>query len=180
MASFGTTRQTGSCESGRCLAYSKDLCWCIVYQRLGLDFSCWKVASNLGVDPSTVSHIVQQFQRTSSVKKDKYNCSTLPQKLTDVVQFPILQLVIERPGIFFHEIQTEVEYVMKIDLAPSTICQFLHAQGFSRQRIQLMTKQRDEVIIGILQMRSHSIVLTCSFFGWNRLWQTWCFETLHL
>ena len=78
MASFVTTRQTGSCKSRRCSAYSKDLHWRIVYQRLGLDFSCQKVVSNLGVDPSTVSRIVQRFQHTGSVKKDKYNCSTVP------------------------------------------------------------------------------------------------------
>ena len=55
----------------------------------------------------------------------------------------------ERPGIILCETQTEVEYVMKIDLAPSIICQFLHAQGFSWQKIQPVAKQRDEVIRGI-------------------------------
>ena len=150
MASFVTTRQTSSCELRRCSTYSKDPRWRIVYQRLGLDFSCQKVASNLGVDPSTVSCIVQRFQRTGSVKKDKYNCSTLPRKLTDV-QFLILQLVMEHPGIFLLEIQTKVEYVMKINrlFVISYMHKFLHAQGFSQQRIQHVAKQRDEVIRGI-------------------------------
>ena len=67
-----------SCESSRCSAYSEDLHWRIVYQCLGLDFSCQKVASNLGVDPSTVSRVVKQFQCTGSVTKKKYDSSTLP------------------------------------------------------------------------------------------------------
>ena len=136
----------GSCEPSRCSAYSEDLRWRIVYQCLGLDLSCRKVASNLGVDPSTVSRVVKRFQRTGSVAKEKYNSSTLPRKLTDSVQFLILQLVIERPGIFLHEIQTEVEHVLKLKLGLSTICQFLYEQGFSRQRIQLVARQRDEML----------------------------------
>ena len=75
----------GSCEPSRCSAYSEDLRWRIVYQCLGLDLSCRKVASNLGVDPSTVSRVVKRFQRTGSVAKEKYNSSTLPRKLTDSV-----------------------------------------------------------------------------------------------
>ena len=62
------------------------------------------MVSNLGVVPSTVGCIVQQFQQTGSVKKEKYDSSTLPRKLTDVVQFLILQFVIEHPGILLHEI----------------------------------------------------------------------------
>ena len=111
----------GSCESSRCSAYSEDLRWHIVYQCLGLDFSCRKVASNIGVDPSTVSRVVRLFQCTGSVTKKKYDSSTLPRKLTDIVQFLILQLVIEHPGIFIHEIQTEVEHVLKLELALSTM-----------------------------------------------------------
>lgn len=91
-----------SCEPCRCSAYSEDLRWRIVYQCLGLDLSYRKVASNLGVDPSTLSRVVKRFQLTGSVTKEIYNSSTLPRKLTDIVQFLILQLVIERPGIFLH------------------------------------------------------------------------------
>ena len=79
--------KAGSRETYHCSAYSEYLRWRIVYQCLGLDFSCRTVASNLGVDPSTVSRTVQRFQQTGSVKKAKYDSSTLPRKLTDVVQF---------------------------------------------------------------------------------------------
>ena len=46
-----------SCEACCCSAYSEDLHWYIVYQCL--DPLCRKVASNLGVDPLTVSHVAK-------------------------------------------------------------------------------------------------------------------------
>ena len=134
-----------SCEPRRCSTYSDDLRWRMVYQRLALDFSCKRVATNLGVDPSTVSRTVQLFKRTGSVDKKHYDCSNLPRKLTDVVQFLILQLIMERPGIYLHELQTEIKRAVELDVAQSTLCQFLHTQGFSRQKMKLVAKQRDDV-----------------------------------
>ena len=43
-----------------------------------------------------------------------------------------------------HEIQAEIEHVTGVELAASTICQFLHNSGFSRQRMRLAASQRDE------------------------------------
>ena len=122
---------SNSIELSRSSAYDEDLRWRIVYQSLGLELSCQKVASNLGVDPSTVSRVVQRFRCTGSVEKKAYNSSALPRKLTDTVKIFILQLVIERPGIYLYEIQAEVEQVMKLDVGLSMICEFLHEQGFS-------------------------------------------------
>ena len=48
--------------------------------------------------------------------KETYDSSISPQKLIDIVQFIILQLVIEWPGIFLHKINTEVEYILKLEL----------------------------------------------------------------
>lgn len=142
---FDMASRSSSIESSRSSAYDEDLRWRIVYQSLGLELSCRKVASNLGVDPSTVSRVVQRFQCTGSVEKKAYNSLALPRKLTDTVKFFVLQLVMERPGIYLYEIQAEMEQVMKLDVGLSTICEFLHEQGFSRQRMQLVAKQRDDM-----------------------------------
>ncbi len=69
-----------SCEPHRCSAYSEDLRWRIVYQYLALGFSCKKVATNLGVDASTVSRTVQLFERTGLVHKKKYDKLVLQVK----------------------------------------------------------------------------------------------------
>ena len=46
-----------SCEQGRCSAYSEDLRWRIVWQKLALGLDNKSIASNLCIDPSTVHRI---------------------------------------------------------------------------------------------------------------------------
>ena len=129
MASVNST----SCESKRSSAYSKDLCWRIVYQREGLGLSYERIAVNLIINPSIVRRTVKLFNDTGSVsKKKKYDKSGLTRKLTDVVQFFILQLVLQRLGILLWEIK--VCHVLRVEVDESTICKFLHSQGFTRQK----------------------------------------------
>ena len=118
----------------------------MIYQREALRLTYWEVARNLNVDSSTVWRTVDLFHRTGSVTKKKYDSANLPRKMTDVVQFLLLQLILERPGIYLRELQAEVKLVTGLELAASTICQFFYAQGFTRQKMQLIAKQRDEIL----------------------------------
>ena len=133
-----------TCEPRRCSAYSDDLRWRMVYQHEALNLTYDTIAANLNVDSSTVSRTVLLFRRTGHVTKKSYDASNLPRELTDTVQLIILQTVLERPGILLHEIQAEIEYTTGTHLAPSTICQFLHKSGFSRQRMRIIATQRDD------------------------------------
>ena len=63
-------------------AYSNDLRWRMVYQRLGLDFSYRTIVCNLGVDSSTVYRIVELFLKTRNVEKKKYKGCNLMIKVT--------------------------------------------------------------------------------------------------
>ena len=47
---------------------------------------------------------------------------------------------------FLRKIQAEVKEVAGMDLAESTICQFLHTQNFSRQKMCITATQRDKVL----------------------------------
>lgn len=133
-----------SCEPTRSSAYSEDLRWCIVYQKEGMGLSYTEVAKNLSVDLSTVKRVVKLFNNTGNVTKKRYDKSNLPRKVTKVVQFCILQLVIQYPGIKLGEIKSEVSYLLQIELDESTICRFLQSQGLTRQKMQIVAKQRDE------------------------------------
>ena len=135
-----------SCEPRRCSAYSEDLRWRMVYQHEALNFTYDAIAANLNVDSSTVKRTLQLFRSTNHVTKKKYDASNLPRELNDTIQLIILQTVLERPGIMLHEIQAEIEYTTGTHLALSTICQFLHKSGFSRQRMRLVATQRDDSI----------------------------------
>jgi len=93
----------------------------MVYQQMALDLPYHIVAMNLGVDASTVCRILQLFNQTGTVKKKAYDNVNLNRKLTDIVQFFILQLL-DRPGIYLHEIQIEVKYILGLELSPSMLC----------------------------------------------------------
>ena len=135
-----------SCEPKRCSAYSHDLRWRMVYERQALGLTYQSIGTNLHVDPSTVHRTVEIFLNTGTVDKKMYNVDNLPRKLNDIMQLIILQLVLDRPGILLREIQVEVKEVTGVDLAESTICQFLHTQNFSRQKMRITATQRDEAL----------------------------------
>ena len=141
-----STITMATCEPKRCNAYSDDLRWRMIYQRCALGLTYETIATSLCVDKATVSRTVDLFERTGGVMKKAYDGVNLPRKLTDTVQFIILHLVLERPGILLREIQAEIKYLAGQELAASTICRFLHRQGFSRQKMQLIAFQRDEAL----------------------------------
>ena len=86
------------------------------------------------------SSMTQEVSRRRSMT----NNDGLTHKLTDVVQFFILQLVLQCPGILLRKIKAEVCHVLRIEVEESTICKFLPSQGFTRQKMQIVAKQRDK------------------------------------
>ena len=116
----------------------------MVYQHKALNLTYDAVAAKLNIDSSTVSRTVLLFHRTGHVTKKRYDATNLPRELTETIQLILIQAVLERPGTMLHEIQSEIEYTTGTHLAPSTICQFLHKSGFSRQRMRLVATQRDD------------------------------------
>lgn len=139
-------RESTSYESKRTKAYTTDLRWRMVYQREALGLSYHVIGRNLGVDSSTVYRTVKLYTTTGSVDKRRYNTANLPRKLTDSTQFFIMHLVLIQPGIMLHEIKREVLEVKGVELSLSTICQFLHKEGFSRQKMKIKATQRDEAL----------------------------------
>lgn len=116
----------------------------MIWQRevLGLKFG--EVAKRLNVDTSTVWRINKLFQCTGTVSRRPYPADRRAKKLTDGVKFFILNLVIERPHIYLREIKAEVLSVTGFDVSPATLCKFLKEMNFSRQKMQIVAKQRDD------------------------------------
>jgi len=79
-----------SYERTRTNAYSEDLRWRIIYQRLALDYSLQRVADNLGVGVATVHRIETAFAETGSVGKRKYPEDHGPHKLTETDELFII------------------------------------------------------------------------------------------
>ena len=135
-----------SCEPLRCSAYSEDLRWRMVWQRQALGYTYQKVAENLGVDKSTVYRTLQLFESSGSVEKRKYPKENAFRKLTTPAQLLILNLVIQKPGIYLHEMQRSLHDMLMIDVDLSTICRFLKDNGLTRQKLHFAAAQRDELL----------------------------------
>jgi len=88
-----------SCEPLKCSAYSDDLRWRMVWQRLALGYTYKQIGANLGVDSSTVQRTTCLFERTGNVHKRPYPEGRLEKKLTPTVELIIITLVIQNPGI---------------------------------------------------------------------------------
>ena len=114
----------------------------MVYQLRALEYSVNRVSNNLGVSPSTVRRIAQLFDTTGSV--DKKSCREREQHLTSYDEWLIMELVLERPGIYLLEICRELRHFTGTEVSEATVCRFLQKAGFTRTKIQNVALQRSE------------------------------------
>ena len=84
-----------------------------------------EIASNLSVDHSTVCRVLKTFEETGNVEPGK--SSGRPKCL-------IFIIILENPSIYLHEIKKDLRTTTGRELDVSTICRFLHRNGFSRQK----------------------------------------------
>lgn len=136
----------------------------MIYQSLILNRSSREIAQNLNVDQSTVSRTVKLFDEQGDVTKKDYPGNVGTKKLTPIDQLVILELVIDRPGIYLHELQQELANETGTEVDSTTICRFLSKSGFSRQKMVLAAKQRCEVMraqhqLDMLAYTGHSELL---------------------
>ena len=119
----------------------------MIYQYYSLRKTHQQVAENLNVGKATVSRTIALFDETGTVSKRKYpvSHSEKHRKLTNVDKLLIIDFTVDNPGVFLHEIQQCLLEEHGTEVSISTICKFLHNEaGFTRQRMILTAKQRDE------------------------------------
>ena len=97
-----------SCEENRTKAYAADLRWRMVYQARVQEKTYREIAANLNVDQSTVCRTVALFDETGGVCPKEYPSNLGTAKLTEIEKLLILELVLEKPGIYLREIQQEL------------------------------------------------------------------------
>ena len=84
------------------------------------------------------------FQQTGAVCKRKYPRGREFRKLTKPLELYVFHLVLSHPGIYLRELTANLLATTGVEVAESTICQFLHQVGFTRQKMKLVAKQVDE------------------------------------
>ena len=133
-------------EPRRSSAYSEDLRWRMVWQREALGYTYKQISENLGVDCSTVQRTIALFSATGSVQKRAYPKDKASRKLTPIAQMFVLNLVLEKPGIYLHEVQRELEESLLLDISLSTLCTFLHKSGFTHKKLRTVALQQDHIL----------------------------------
>ena len=101
------------------------------------------------MDKSTVSRIVALFNETGTVSKRQYpdSHSASHKKLTEVDKLMIIEIALDKPGIYLSEIKQCLLEEHGTDVSVSTICKYLHNEaGFTRQKMIITAKQRSEVL----------------------------------
>lgn len=141
-----TATMKTSIKPKRSSAYSEDLRWTMVWQRKALGYTYEQITVNLGVDGSTVQRTVTLFKTTGSVQKRAYPKEKASRKLTPIAQLFILNLVLEKPGIYLHEIQRELQVSLLLDVSLATLCTFLHKSGFSHKKMCTVALQQDRML----------------------------------
>ena len=132
-----------SCEPARTRAYHPDLRWRMVYQTKVLSYPVKKVSENLCVDQSTVRRTLKLFDTTGLVEKKMYPDNHGGPKLCKADQLHILKLVLEKPGVYLHELKLELQ-AWGTDVYESTIGRFLQRANFTHKKMKLIAIQQSE------------------------------------
>ena len=153
-----------SAEPSRKKAYSNDLRWRIVYQRIAMNLSFQKVADNLNVSTSTAHRIFSRFMQTSQV--DPATCSSREdlRKLDEQSELHVIGLVLEAPALYLGEVCKDVLDLFGVAISPSTICRLLSRYGITRKKIRQVATQRCEMLRG--QFMSHCFLFKREMFVW--------------
>lgn len=118
----------------------------MVFQVQSLNKTCREVGECLNVDPATVSRTNCLFDFTGGVSKKKYPPNKGTRKLTEIDMLICLELAIERPGIYLGEIRQQLLEETGTDVTECTISRFLHASGFTRQKMITTALQRSDLL----------------------------------
>lgn len=131
-------------QSGRMpKSYSNDLRWRIVWLNVLLLKSTAEVAKLLFVSPKTVDRYATKFLTTGDVSP-KAHRSGPERKLTEFEQLTLVNLVLNRPGIYLHELQQEILTLTGTEVDCSTICRTLKYLGLTRRKIKHIALQQSE------------------------------------
>ena len=138
-----------SAEPCRKKAYSVDIRWRIVYQRIATNLPFASIAKNLNIAVSTAYRTYLLFERTGSVDPlDRSSGREELRKLDRSSELYIVGLVLENPSIYLHEVCQEVKQCFDIAVSPATICKLLKRYGVTRKKIRQVASQRNDALRG--------------------------------
>ena len=95
------------------------------------------------VSNKSVRRYIDRFSQTGEVKPTEYQHG--PSRLLgNDQQLVLLRIILQNPGLYLHEIQSELFAVYGQTVSIATICQTLHYMGCTRQALQHIAIQRSD------------------------------------
>ena len=122
-----------------------------------------EISRIMNVSKRTVRRYLQLFQQTGDVRPRIRRHG--PQRLLgSFEQLTLLRLILQRPGIYLHELQGELRHIFGVTVSVSTICKTLRFMGCSRQAMHQVALQRSDTLrANLWQNTSPSMSQPCSF-----------------
>lgn len=110
-----------SAEPYRKKAYSVDLRWRVVYQRIAINLPFDDFAKNLNIAASTAHRTYMLFERTGEVDPvDSSSGREELRKLDRSGELYVIGLILENPSIYLHEVCQELKECFDFAISPST------------------------------------------------------------
>ena len=153
-----------SAEPARKKAYSTDLRWRIVYQRLGMELPFHKIAKNLNIATSTAHRIFKGFENDGEVQAAKQGMRPEMRALDEHSELLIIGLILENPTLYLDELVQEVSELTSVLVSPATICRLLKRYGFTRKKVRQIAAQRCYTLRGAFM--AQSTMFTRDMFVW--------------
>ena len=79
--------------------------------------------------------MTELFDSSGSVDHKPYLRDKQFWSIAPTVELVLLHIVLQKPGIYLHEIQKELAEATGVDLSPSAVCRYLKRVGFSHTNL---------------------------------------------
>ena len=154
-----------SAEPGRRKAYSSDIRWRIIYQRVGMGLTFPDIARRLNIALSTAHRIFSIFECNGTVEPATRNTCRLQMRVLDQPgELYVIGLILHSPTLYLGEIVKLIKDNLGVDLSAATICRLLKRYGHTRKKVRQVAQQRCAALRG--HFMAHISLYTCESFVW--------------
>ena len=153
-----------SAEPSRKKAYSSDLRWRVVYQRIAMNLPFYRIARNLNIACSTANRIYRHFEQTGGIDPVQRLVRREIRALDVHVELHVIGFVIENPSVYLSEVCNNIQAITGETISPSTVCRLLKRYSLSRKKIRQIALQRCDSLRGTFM--AQTFLLRREMFVW--------------
>ena len=129
-----------SAEPGKTVAYSDDLRWRVVWQRLGKEKPCRDIAEIVNIGLGAVHNIWRLFEHSGQVTAKK--SQPMERVLDEHSELLILGILAAEPDIYLSELRLHLQEVTGLEVSNSSMCRTIKRLGYTRKKVCQIALQR--------------------------------------